>query len=335
MTTKLLLGLSLFSVLSYAQSDIMQFQSTNGSNYAIVDIGTPVDETIAGANLTWNFTTLTQTGTNVDTYAAPSTAQGIEFPGTTTVLTITTQGNPPDENLLLLKIDGNGTSITGADQAGNGLNYVNNAFIGNFPLSFGDTNSDTVSGSFSGQADGTFTGTITSTVDAHGTLNMNDIGSGAYNGTVTRLKTVQNLTISLGFFNGTLVQTTYNYYDDSTSELVLRSSTITVSVPFVGDNTSSVLESYIGNTLSTSSSMLADLNQVKIYPNPATNKLYIEDAYKNTIQHINITDVSGRTIYSSNTNTSQIDISQLVNGAYFLTLKLSDGRQATKQFIKQ
>ncbi len=81
--------------------------------------------------------------------------------------------------------------------------------------------------------------------------------------------------------------------------------------------------------------VLANNNNVTVYPNPASDKLNIEfeEATKNV--SFSIADLSGKTIISSSLiNSSSIDISGLNIGMYLLNVATDNGTKTVK-FIKQ
>ena len=160
MKKTLLFTILLATQLMVAQSPISDFFSVPNSTYAIVE-DDALDESAAGADVTWDFTNLTAIGTNTDTYTTPTSGELVTYPGTTEVLTITTLGG--GDNKIFAKDITGAFSLTGAGGGGVDLNYdTDNAIIGTFPLSYGDSSSDAVAGSFTGQGiTGTFTGTIT------------------------------------------------------------------------------------------------------------------------------------------------------------------------------
>lgn len=344
MKQQLLLITLLSSFFSFAQTPIAQFVNTTETDYAIIDSTNPIDESASGASTTWNYTSLVQAGSNTDTNAAPTSGELSEYPNTTEVLTITTAGTPPVESKLFIRDNAGEISITGAAQGGLlTLNLSNNATLGTFPLNFNFLNNDTVSGSFSGDANGTpvsgtFSGDFDTSVDAYGTLNLNDFGLGAYNGSVTRLKT--ELSISLvvaGIFNiGTVVQTSYYYYDDTDGNLVFRTSTNVIDIDAFGtviNETIRLYEAQDRSTLNINDSLLAS-NEIKLYPNPTTNILNIKSSDRTTITSIQIIDLNGRVVLNRLNHTESIDISHLHSGLYIVNFETSKG-YITKRFIKK
>ncbi|WP_055445461.1 T9SS type A sorting domain-containing protein [Lacinutrix himadriensis] len=325
---KKLLYLACFATsLTFAQS-IATFNSMNMSVYANVD-GT-VDQSPTGASTTWNFTSLTNTGTSIDSYAAPTSMETTTFPGTTNVF------SSGDNDILLKSIAGE-LSITGAVTPDLELNYItDNALIGAFPLSFGYNNSDPVAGTFnSGSASGTFSGNIVKMVDGYGTLSMNVVGSGTYSGTVTRLKMLQTVTLDLPpFLNnaGTATQTSYYYYDNSNGNLVFRSNTININIPIAGiDDTTTVSEVYLVTLLGLEENVY---NEISVVPNPVQSILNVNLKTPTAIKSIVVFDLNGRQVLSTTNNTTAIDVSALQAGMYIVQVQ-TDRAVLTKKFIKK
>ncbi len=73
------------------------------------------------------------------------------------------------------------------------------------------------------------------------------------------------------------------------------------------------------------------LIEFKLYPNPASDNVRIEH---NGMTKLEIVDISGKTVYTCNTEMSKLDISELSDGVYFV--KISNGSHtSTKKLIKQ
>jgi hypothetical protein len=337
MKTKLPYFLLLFSLISFGQTPISNFYSVPNSNFAIVTSTPAIDQSATGANLTWNFTNLTQVGTNTDSYTTPTALELSAFPGTTSVLTITETSTSDESKIYSQDVAGQ-VSITGAVATDLELNYIsNNALIGTFPLNYNYNNSDPVAGNYTYTTySGTFSGSITSTVDAYGTLNMNDLGEGAFSGSVTRLKTVQNLSLNYIIPNaGTGVQTTYYYYDSSNGNLVFRTNTVSVVVPLLGLNqTTTVMESFLPiSTLSTNQNNMVS-TELYIVPNPVGDVLNIRLSQNEIIRSITITDISGRQILNLTDNLTTVSVSNLEVGMYMANITTDKGVY-TKKFLKK
>jgi hypothetical protein len=83
--------------------------------------------------------------------------------------------------------------------------------------------------------------------------------------------------------------------------------------------------------LSTPENNLSDLT---IFPNPAQNKLIIQST-NNDFASVSISDINGRIINSiKNLTSSEIDVSALNSGMYFITITSSPEGRITKKFIK-
>lgn len=85
------------------------------------------------------------------------------------------------------------------------------------------------------------------------------------------------------------------------------------------------------STLSTAENLLSK-NNVSIYPNPTSDYLNIKSAQN--ISGIKIFDASGKMV-SSFSKTDRINVSELVKGTYFVTVKNADGTSSTHKFIKK
>jgi hypothetical protein len=321
-------------LLGYSQAPIPNYESAPLSNYAIINNGIVIDQSPSGANVVWDFSNLATTlgNTTTDTYATPTPGETDTYPGTTSV--ITTTDNASGENKYFTKNSSMTISITGATRPDLALNYSSdNAVLGAFPMSYGTSTTDAVAGNFTYSTyNGTFTGTIDTQVDAYGTLNIPDLGNGVYSGSVTRLKSVQNLNLSLGFISGTAVLTFYNYYDASNGKLIFRTNTVAINSPYF-NNTSTIMESLLSVTLGLNNSELSG-NQLKIYPNPVTDVLNIGTNSKNSIRSVRLLDISGREILKVEGNNSSLSVSHLQSGLYIASITTEKGVYIQKFFKK-
>ncbi|TRW26535.1 T9SS type A sorting domain-containing protein [Flavobacterium zepuense] len=343
MKTKLLLPALLLSIAGFAQEPIGSFYSStivdgavNEDKYLLVDSETPIDQSAAGANVVWNFDGLTEYTQSYTSVIIPSAADIAEYPTTNwKVQTRTITGNGENITNYFLNVnDIGGTSLTGAEASGIVLNYsTNNAFLGDFPISYEYTNTDQVAGNFEGQGvEGTFTGTGTVTVDAYGTLTVNE---GIADATpVTRLKTVQNLTLNyLGFPVGTLEQTIYSYYntDVLATGPIFRSITTHVVVESAEvDQTVESYESYEATALNVKDITLAS-NKLLVVPNPVNNVLHFEG--NTVVNSVSIADITGKIVLIANT-ANDINVGALNSGVYFISTQTETGVQFTK-IVKQ
>lgn len=334
MKTKLLYLFFLFNYLCFSQTPINDYFSLEGDQFAIVT--GVVDQSSSGANSTWSFSSLTQTGTNTDTYAAPTSGETISYPGTTQVLTIT--DNVMNSSEIFYKADGSSVTLTGTSNSQFVLDYnTDNAFLGSYPLTFGTTaTTDAIAGTITtGGQSALYSGTITTEVDAYGLLNFNVTGQGSYSGSVTRVKTQQLISFTvLGVFPGTGLITSYNYYKDTDGVLVFRTTDGVVSVPSLGINqTITSREALITNTLSLFNNVLAN-NSIKFYPNPFKTHLNIEVANGIIVTSISVFDTNGRVVLYTKSNLKLLDVSKLHAGLYFAKFSTNKGL-VTKKVLKK
>lgn len=73
-------------------------------------------------------------------------------------------------------------------------------------------------------------------------------------------------------------------------------------------------------------------NNFSVYPNPVTNVLNISMKNEMIINNLSITDLNGRVVSSSDSNTS-IDVSNLSPGVYFISVETYEGK-GTSKFVK-
>lgn len=74
-------------------------------------------------------------------------------------------------------------------------------------------------------------------------------------------------------------------------------------------------------------------NNIKIYPNPVTNILTVETLDKSFVKSIEISEMTGKIIYSSNLENNTIDLSFLDRGFY--SIKLDNDNTKTYKVIKK
>lgn len=164
---------------------------------------------------------------------------------------------------------------------------------------------------------------------------MNDLGEGAYSGAVTRLKTVQNLSLTYMFPNvGNITQTSYYYYDANDGTLVFRTNTVHVVVSLIGVNeTVTVMESFLSSPLSVSLNQFVS-NDMKLIPNPVGDVLNIHLNQYEKVRAITLTDMSGRTVLTVNDNLTSVSVSNLQVGMYIAN-STTDSGIYTKKFLKK
>lgn len=340
MKTKLLFLLFFTSIISFAQSPIPSFYGVNNSTFSLVTTANPINHGAAGTNQTWNFDQLIALGTSIHTNDTPTAGEISTYPGTSTVLvTNSTVGATTTASKLFTKFPASVFSITGLNSSGLTANFnTNNATLGAFPMNYGFSNNDNVAGNYVYTTySGTFSGTLVTTVDAYGTLTLNDFGTGPYSGSVTRLKTVLNISLNYGIIPnvGTITQTSYSYYDASigSNNPIFRSTTTTSVVALAGINQTDIsLEKFETVLLKNSSRELASV-WVK---NPVENTIEINSPEIIDSVNISITDVLGKKIYQTKNQNIQdvfeIPIS-VTKGVYLINISNEKG-SVTKKIVK-
>lgn len=333
MKTKLLLLAVMLTSFAFAQT-ITTYNNATSANYVVVTSSSALNQSTTGTGLTWNFNTFTAAGTSSDAHTAPTAGELTTYPGTTTVQTTTSGAT--STKVFSKDIVGE-ISFTGATNSDADINYnTDNALIGTFPLNYGYNFSDSTAGEIFNASVGTIPfsgGTITSQVDAYGTLNINDVGAGAYSGNVTRLKISQEINFVIsGLFPGSATQTTYNYYDNSNGNLVFRYTLLNFVVTGFADETSELMEVLASVTLNNLNNSIVS-QTIEVVPNPVNNVLHLTLNNVNLIKSVAISDINGRVVLQTNAFNNNLDVSQLSKGFYIVTVE-TENSILSKKFIK-
>lgn len=77
-----------------------------------------------------------------------------------------------------------------------------------------------------------------------------------------------------------------------------------------------------------------EISDVSIYPNPTSDILYLQDLNAE-IKTVEIYSIQGKLVRTFSQNVSEINVSQLNLGIYFLKIMTSDGRKTIQRFIKK
>jgi len=75
-------------------------------------------------------------------------------------------------------------------------------------------------------------------------------------------------------------------------------------------------------------------NKFYIYPNPTSNVLNISNTNNIEIKNIFVSDINGRVVKNEIGSLTQINVSDLNSGVYFVTIEAAEGK-TTQKFIKQ
>ncbi len=317
----------------YVNDDFGTSDGTGHRSYTRVASVAPLDQSAAGADLTWNFDQLSFIGVSEYHNVVPTAGETGQYPGTTRVVDNVVTIN---DVTTLSRAFFNGWAITGVENADFQLHYTDNgAFSTDMNLEYGDTYTETVGGTFFYDGyTGTFAGTITGTVDAYGTLNLNDFGSGvgATSDPVTRLKIVQTLTLSSPPFGvvGSTTFTNYHYYRQGDLYPFFTSTVSNFNIPLLSiDEEQTMMEVAAYALLATPE---VSQRNISIVPNPTSGVITVtgDDI---AVQSIAITDMNGR-IVMHNSGANTIDISSLASGVYFARVATDSG-SLIKKIVKQ
>jgi hypothetical protein len=105
-----------------------------------------------------------------------------------------------------------------------------------------------------------------------------------------------------------------------------------------GDSAWNIAKWIGGNFVDTCSSTTGieengnQLHSITIYPNPATNTLYIDS--HTSIETSEVYNISGKLLLTKQLNSNQIDISSLAKGLYFIKLTTEEG-SVVRKFVKE
>ena len=113
----------------------------------------------------------------------------------------------------------------------------------------------------------------------------------------------------------------------------LGNSNVMIRFQYVGNDSDTVS---IDDILITGTLSSEDFNNtlISVYPNPATTILNITNSNNFDIKNISVTDINGRVVKNQVGALTQINVSDLNAGVYFVTIEAAEGK-TTKKFIKQ
>lgn len=288
-----------------------------------VNINGTVDNSATGNNMTFTNTSLTAGSASSATYSAPSSTEISTFPGST--IKMTGGGSTAYYKQTATKLE-----ITGLVTPDATLNFsTNNGTFISYPAAFGYSDSDTAAGTFSATAgSGNFSGTINISADAYGTLL---IGTKTYPN-VVRIKSIQNFTLTVFSFPvGTIVNTTYAYYDNLHKAPLLTTTNAVITVQGTPQNTN-IAQALNETFLAVSDLKLKD--KLSIYPNPVQDFIQLKGNTSKDSK-IKIYGLDGKLVKTTDLKSGKIEISELPSAAYFIEVSDSKNPKETTKFIKK
>lgn len=282
-----------------------------------------------GSEVVWNFSKLkagsaasnqylSAAGGSVSFNYTPGTIMQINASGLYDIYLKSTQGPSPQ------------TEVVGLSTSSLSLTFTNSAVIAKYPMGYNTTFTDQIAGTVSGMISGTLKGYMFTCVDGYGTIQLPD-GSELNN--VLRVKSIQTITLSSGFFPlGNTRQTLYSYYHASSKFPVLSINYQKVSLTA---NTPSVHISITGQAKYFGIVGINDAPNATLidglYPNPANDHIYI-DCKNSQELAVTVYNSAGQTVLQSTTN-REIAVSTLEPGLYLLEAR-EGTRICRKKFIK-
>ena len=321
-----IIGLSFKSIaqptLTYAGcSPVIGYTSTSVSNGGFA-------QGAAGANQTWNFAGIGNTGsTTAQFLAVSSTPNGAQFSNSN--IASSSSGAYAYYNSSPSALTLNGIV---SPSSGPIITYSNGEDGLRFPFTYGNSYTDTWAATFTSGVDFFRTGSTTVTADGYGTLIT---PQGTFTN-VLRIHFVQTYHDSSDFAEGDYTNDEYFWYKEGIKEAL--ASTYTFTSNFAGQTNTSTGGSYASGTVGVqeNNTTLAFV----LAPNPAQDKINI------TLTDINPHQIKGRIMNQlgqevSNTenvaylygNTMQFDVAHLRNGVYQLQLINEIGTIETHKFM--
>jgi hypothetical protein len=301
----LLIGGSLSAQITITSAELPSV----GDTYIQVAVSTVISPGPAGANQTWDFSSLSGTATPYGYVSLAASQDQASFPNANLVEGVSGAENYFKKNATEFSIEGQFV-----------VNSVRSIFTDSkefyvLPITYNDVFNETFSGSIENIAQGqTFTadGTVQITADGHGTLIL------PY-GTVTdvlRIRTTYEYDIifqGIPFYG---INDTIYTWRNLDNNATLASHTVSYT-----DNTLSLESmSYLDQSSfsTTGVNELATAELFSMYPNPATSTLTVVNSVDNGT--VTIFDMSGRMVHTQAiaTETEQVDVADLPAGMYMV-----------------
>lgn len=282
----------------------------------------------AGANITWNFTTLDTTGgtSTQKTVKADTCAEYPDFPSVVNRATEVTQFGAPIHGFYF--IDNSKLEYYGY-QAFTGIQKYDGdpEKVLQFPFTYNNQFTDAFK-----SANDVYVGTTLVKADAYGTLKL---PTGTF-ANVLRITTKENyytfidgdITEDTLFYEGTY----YRWYQPNTTNVLLEYSKLLQVVYYQGVRyeTDSVKHVVMSKTaIATGVDEIAATFGAVVYPNPAGGDITVSS--EEVIDRVQITNIYGQLVMEQNSDAKKfgINLENLVPGNYFIELITPDNRRKT------
>lgn len=281
----------------------------------------------AGANQTWNFANIGNTGSATSQFVSvSSTPNGVQFSNCNLAASSGGAYSYYSSSATALTLNG-----IASPSAGPLITYSNGEDFLRFPFTFGNSYTDTWAATFTSGVDFFRTGSTTVTADGYGTLIT---PQGTFTNAL-RIHFVQTYHDSSSFSNGDYTNDEYFWYKEGIKEAL--ASTYTFSSTFSGQTNTSTGGSYAGGTVGMEANTVAA--SFILAPNPAQEKINVTINDKNLGQiKTKIINQLGQEVSPVENvnniagNNMQFDVAHLKNGIYTLQLILEDNSVINKRF---
>lgn len=306
-------------------SQTMYLCDSNYTNYS----GT------TGSGVTWDYSGITQVGTNtklVSVQDPASTPEGASFAASTKALVI--------DGFVTTYINS-----TAAERSSQGFVFEEPTFgtvvaefsndnekLMNYPFAVTNSLTDFFDGTITTGTTGTTacSGNNVATVDGLGTLILNSTTTLT---NVLRYKLIDTATTTVPFIgDAVLVRTQFEYYTNTGNNLpVFVHSSVEVTIGGAPQTVNVVLSSVAPDPLGVETNALAS---VITYPNPATETISV-----NGLQHdatLTLLDAQGKTISTRKVTpaTATMNVSTVQAGVYFLNITSNNQTKVERVIIK-
>ena len=304
---------------AFSQPVLTQANSTPavGENFIYSRINWDGDAGSSGTNQTWDFSNIVAIGTTTVDHIAPAGApSSSSFPGAN--VTVNYAGGTQYE---FHKVSSSAYERLGFYAGGTAIPYSNSEKILEFPFTYNNTFTDPFGGTFiSSGASFTRAGTATVSADGYGTLIL---PNGTFNN-VLRVKLIEDYGDT---YQGNEV---YHYYVEV---YMFYQPGIHIPVLALTDYEQSGNNTRYGNFLANITAGTEELtaDRISVYPNPVKDQLFINWNDANHTTGIDIYNISGKLVFSSQQSINSINTSEFEAGVYFIHLGEGNG---IKKFIK-
>lgn len=340
---KTILSIGLLSTtVAFAQSPSLTTGNINAIGathmYYVADSNAANLDAVAGASVTWDYSTLQGYTTTVDNNVIDATTapNAGDFP--TSVFADELQNNfTTYQNQVVDSIFAQGYTFS-EPSIGDVLVVmdIDELKMMQYPFTHMDTFTDSLSGTvdISGgpfPVSGSYSGESVTTADGYGTLLL---GANTYND-VLRVKTVETSVADLGVL-GTipLTRTQYYYYQPGMQNFPIF---IHTSLDAAGTVQNVVYSQDMLSIIGVEE--LSESVEVSIYPNPVLDQMTLQmKSSANFDAKLAITDILGKTVFTSTSaikegnNTVSIDASNLRAGVYLVNITSGES-SITKKIV--